>query len=145
MMFVLDTNVVSELRKVRLGKADPNLAAWTQRVDAADLFVSAITIMELELGVLSIERKDAVQGALLRVWLEQHVLPEFAGRTLPVDTAVAQRCARLHVPDKRGERDALIAATALVHGMTVVTRNVSDFQPTGVPIVNPWDGLIIPP
>lgn len=145
MMFVLDTNVVSELRKVRLGKADPNLAAWTQSVDAADLFVSAITIMELELGVLSIERKDAVQGALLRVWLEQHVLPEFAGRTLPVDTAVAQRCARLRVPDKRGERDALIAATALVHGMTVVTRNVSDFQPTGVPIVNPWDGLIIPP
>lgn len=139
MMFVLDTNVVSELRKVRLGKADPNVAAWTESVDAADLFVSAITIMELELGVLSIERMDAIQGAVLRSWLEQHVLPEFAGRTLPVDTAVAQRCARLHVPDKRGERDALIAATALVHGMTVVTRNVADFEPTGVPTVNPWD------
>ncbi|BCO27485.1 toxin FitB [Rhodoferax lithotrophicus] len=139
MMFVLDTNVVSELRKVRLGKADLNFAAWTQSVDAADLFVSAITIMELELGVLSIERKDATQGAMLRAWLEQHVLPEFSGRTLPVDTAVAQRCARLHVPDKRGERDALIAATALVHGMTVVTRNVADFKPTGVSIVNPWE------
>ncbi len=138
MMFVLDTNVVSELRKVRLGKADVNLGAWAQSVDAADLFVSAITIMELELGVLAIERKDATQGALLRSWLEQHVLPEFAGRTLPVDTAVAQRCARLHVPDKRGERDALIAATALVHGMTVVTRNVADFEPTGVRILNPW-------
>ena len=139
MMFVLDTNVVSELRKVRLGKADANVATWTESVDAADLFVSAITILELELGVLSIERKDAAQGSLLRAWLEQHVLPEFSGRTLPVDTAVAQRCARLHVPDKRGERDALIAATALVHGMTVVTRNVADFKPTGVPILNPWE------
>lgn len=138
-MFVLDTNVVSELRKVRLGKADPNVTAWAQSVDAADLFVSAITIMELELGVLSIERKDATQGALLRLWLDQHVFPEFSGRTLPVDTAVAQRCARLHVPDKRGERDALIAATALVHGMTVVTRNVADFKPTGVTLINPWE------
>ena len=139
MMFVLDTKVVSELRKVRLGKADTNVTAWTESVDASELFVSATTIMELELGVLSIERKDATQGALLRSWLEQHVLPEFSRRTLPVDTAVAQRCARLHVPDKRGERDALIAATALVHGMTVVTRNVADFKPTGVPLINPWE------
>lgn len=139
MMFLLDTNVVSELRKVRLGKADANVAAWGQSVDAADLFVSAITIMELELGVLSMERKDAQQGALLRLWLEQQVLTEFAGRTLPIDTAVAQRCARLHVPDRRGERDALIAATALVHGMTVVTRNVEDFKPTGVLFTNPWE------
>lgn len=141
MMFVLDTNVVSELRKVRGGKADPNVAAWTETVDAAELFVSALTVMELELGVLSIERKDATQGAVLRSWLEQHVLPEFSGRTLPVDTAVAQRCARLHIPDKRGERDALIAATALVHGMTVVTRNVADFEPTGVTILNPWEAM----
>jgi len=138
-MFVLDTNVVSELRKVRLGKADANFSAWTDSVDAIELFVSAITIMELELGVLSIERKDATQGAMLRAWMDQHVLPEFYGRTLPVDTAVAQRCTRLHVPDKRGERDALIAATALVHGMTVVTRNVADFKPTGVNILNPWE------
>ena len=141
MMFVLDTNVVSELRKVQIGKADANVAAWAQSVDAADLFVSAITIMELELGVLSIERKDTTQGAMLRSWLEQHVLPEFSARTLPVDTAVAQRCARLHVPDRRGERDALIAATALVHGMTVVTRNVADFNLTGVPILNPWEAM----
>jgi predicted nucleic acid-binding protein len=138
MMFVLDTNVVSELRKARTGKIDPNVAAWAESMDAADLFVSSITIMELELGILSVERRDAVQGSVLRSWLEQHVLPEFSGRTLPVDTAVALRCARLHVPDKRGERDALIAATALVHGMTVVTRNVADFEPTGVQIINPW-------
>jgi predicted nucleic acid-binding protein len=138
-VFVLDTNVVSELRKARQGKADANVVAWSQSVDAAELFVSAITIMELELGVLAIERKDAAQGALLRAWLERHVLPEFADRTLPVDTAVAQRCARLHVPDKRGERDALIAATALVHGMTLVTRNTADFRPTGVNLLNPWE------
>ncbi|MBA4267103.1 MAG: VapC toxin family PIN domain ribonuclease [Comamonadaceae bacterium] len=138
-MYVLDTNVVSELRKVRFGKADANLTAWAESVDAAELFVSAITIMELELGVLSIERRDATQGAMLRAWLDQHVLPEFSSRTLPVDTAVAQRCARLHVPDRRSERDALIAATALVHGMTVVTRNVADFKPTGVALVNPWE------
>ncbi|PHM52151.1 twitching motility protein PilT [Xenorhabdus hominickii] len=139
MMYVLDTNVVSELRKIRAGKADPNVAAWAENVDAAALFVSAITIMELELGILLIERKDATQGAILRAWLEQHVLPEFSERTLPVDTAVAQRCARLHVPDRCSERDALIAATALVHGMTVVTRNVADFQSSGVTILNPWE------
>lgn len=141
MMYVLDTNVVSELRKVRLGKADANVAAWAESVDAADLFVSAITIMELELGVLSIERKDAAQGALLRSWLEQHVLPEFSTRTLSVDTAVAQRCARLHVPDKLSERDAIIAATALVHGMTVVTRNIADFKRAKVAILNPWEAM----
>lgn len=139
MMYVLDTNVLSELRKVRFGKADANVAAWAESVDAADLFISAITIMELELGVLAIHRKDAAQGTALRSWLELHVLPEFSERTLSIDTAVAQRYARLHVPDKRGERDALIAATALVHGMTVVTRNVADFKETGVTIINPWE------
>jgi predicted nucleic acid-binding protein len=141
MMYLLDTNVVSELRKVRFGKADTNVAAWTENVDAADLFVSVITLMELELGVLLIERKDPTQGVRLRAWLERHVLPEFSRRTHPVDTAVAQCCARLHVPDKRGERDALIAATALVHGMTVVTRNVADFNATGAAIINPWERM----
>lgn len=142
MRYVLDTNVVSELRKVRLGKANTNVAAWAQSVNATELFVSAITLMELELGVLSIERKDTAQGALLRLWFEQQVLPEFSERTLPVDRAVALRCARLHVLDKRGERDALIVATALVHGMTVVTRNVADFKPTGVALLNPWEVVL---
>lgn len=140
-MYVLDTNVVSELRKIQSGKAVPAVAAWSKGVDAATLFVSVITIMELELGVLALERKDAVQGALLRAWLDQRVLPEFHDRTLPIDTAVALRCAALHVPDRCAERDALIAATALVHGMTVVTRNVSDFAPTGVPLINPWEPM----
>lgn len=138
-MHLLDTNVVSELRKVRLGRADPNVTAYAARFDAADLFLSAITVMELELGVALLERKDAAQGARLRLWLEQQVLPEFAGRILAIDEAVARRCARLHVPDRRSERDALIAATALVHGMSIVTRNVADFQPTGVSLLNPWE------
>lgn len=138
-MYLVDTNVVSELRKVHLGKANPNVVTWANTVNASDLFISVITIMELELGVLAIERRDSHQGALLRKWLVQQVLPEFAERTLAIDTPVAQRCARLHVPDKRGERDALIAATALVHGMTVITRNIDDFKPTGINIINPWE------
>ena len=137
-MFLLDTNVVSELRKVRLGKANRHVAKWADSVDAADLFLSVITTQELEMGVLLAERRDPSQGAIFRAWLNGHVLPAFSGRVLPVDIAVAQRSARLHVPDPRPVRDALIAATALVHGMTVVTRNVADFEPTGVLILNPW-------
>lgn len=139
MMYLLDTNVVSELRKVRAGKADAQVALWADRVDAADLYLSVITVQELEIGVLLAERRDAMQGAVLRAWLNGHVLPAFADRVLSVDTAVAQRSARLHVPDTHPVRDGLIAATALVHGMTVVTRNVADFESTGVQLLNPWD------
>lgn len=137
-MYLLDTNVVSELRKIRLGKADVHVAAWADSVVAADLFLSVITIQELEIGVLLAERRDPSQGAVFRTWLNNHVLPAFAGRILSVDTAVAKRSALLHVPDPRPVRDGLIAATALVHGMTVVTRNLADFEPTGVITLNPW-------
>jgi hypothetical protein len=138
-MYVLDTNVVSELRKVRFGKADPRVARWADSVDAIGLYVSAITILELEIGVLQMESRDPGQGAMLRAWMDNHVLPEFMERVLPVDMAVARRCARLHVPDRRAERDALISATALVHGMTIVSRNLADFEPTGVSVLNPWN------
>lgn len=97
-----------------------------------------ITLLELETGVLLVERRDPTQGAVLRTWLDSHVRPAFAGRVLTIDVAVAQRCAQLHVPDRRSERDALIAATALVHGMTVVTRNVADFESTGATYFSPW-------
>lgn len=137
-MYLLDTNVVSELRKIRLGKADRHVAKWADSVDAADLFLSVITIQELEIGVLLVERRDPTQGAIFRVWLSEHVLPAFEGRIMSVDTAVAQCSARLHVPDPRPVRDGLIAATALIHGMTVITRNIGDFEPTGVPTLNPW-------
>jgi predicted nucleic acid-binding protein len=138
LIFILDTNVVSELRMIRLGKADPHVERWADGVNAGSLHISAITILELEIGILQLDRKDPRQGAILRTWLDTRVLPEFSGRILPVDTAVAQRCAGLHVPDPRNERDALIAATALVHGMTVVTRNFADFEPTGAMVMNPW-------
>jgi predicted nucleic acid-binding protein len=137
-MYLLDTNVVSELRKVRLGRADGQVAAWADSVDASDRYLSAITIQELENGVLLTERRDPSQGAMFRAWLNGHVLPAFTGRILAIDTVVAQRSARLHVPDPRPVRDGLIAATALVHGMVVVTRNVADFASTGVRIFNPW-------
>lgn len=138
-MFVLDTDVVSELRKVEAGKGDRKVAAWSAQVTARETFLAAITIHELELGIELLERKDKRQGAILRAWMDTRVLPEFDGRILPVDVAVALRCAKLHVPNPRPMRDALIAATALVHRMTVVTRNVRDFEPMGVEVLNPWE------
>ena len=138
MTFLLDTNVVSELRKAKSGKANPLVTAWAAHVPAGSLYLSAITLLELEMGVLQLERRGAAQGMILRTWLDGHVLPAFAGRALAIDAAVALQCARLHMPDKLSERDAMIAATALVHGMTVVTRNVADFEASGVPLLNPW-------
>jgi hypothetical protein len=137
-MYLLDTNVVSELRKVRLGKADAGVARWADEVATGDLYLSVVTIQELEIGVALAERRDPRQGTLLREWLEQRVFPAFDGRILPVDLAVARRSASLHVPDPRPVRDALIGATALVHGMAVVTRNMVDFEPMGVALLNPW-------
>jgi hypothetical protein len=137
-MYLLDTNVVSELRKARTRNANARVAAWAIATPTGEMFLSAISVLELELGILLVERRDGAQAALLRAWLDQHVLPAFEGRILPVDTAVARRCARLHVPDLRAERDALIAATALVHGLPVVTRHVDDFEATKVDLLNPW-------
>ena len=138
-MHLLDTNVISELRKADSPSVNPNVLAWAKGVPADSLFLSSITILELEIGVLRKERRDSAQGDVLRSWLDGQVLTAFASRILPVDTAVAQRCAKLHVPNPRADRDALIAATALVHELTVVTRNVADFAPTGVDTVNPWE------
>lgn len=137
-MFLLDTNVLSELRKVKSAKANQNVEAWARSVAADSLYISVVTIIELETGILLLERRDAAQGAILREWLELHVLPAFADRTLPVDIVVARTCASMHVPDSRPHRDALIAATARVHGMTVVTRDGADFANTGVKVLNPW-------
>lgn len=138
-MYILDTNVVSEIRKIRLGKADKFVSQWADSVNAAELYLSVITLQELETGVLLAEHRDPTKGALLRSWLEFHVIPAFSGRILPVDTVVAIRSAKLHIPNPHPVRDGLIAATALVHGMTVVTRNVSDFKPCGVTLINPWE------
>ena len=137
-MFLLDTNVISELRKAGSPRADPGVLAWAASVSAGSLYISVITVLELELGILQLERRDAIQGAVLRSWMSANVMPAFAGRVLGVDAAVALRCAQLHTPNRRPERDCLIAATALVHGMTVVTRNVVDFEGRGVVLLDPW-------
>jgi len=136
-MYLADTNVVSELRKAK--HAHPRVRAWAEALPPARLYLSVVSVLELEIGILLLERRDRKQGAVLRAWMDGHVLPTFSDRILAVDTAVAQRCAALHVPNPRSDRDALIAATALVHDMTVVTRNVSHFQPLGVLLVNPWE------
>ena len=137
-MYLLDTNVISELRKVKSPNVNPNVLAWANSLPSETWFLSSITILELEIGVLQKERRDPAQGSVLRSWLDGQVLTVFTNRILPVDTAVARRCAKLHVPDPRSDRDALIAATALVHELTVATRNVADFAPTGVATTNPW-------
>lgn len=138
MTYLLDTNVISELRKLGDNRCDPNVARWISEQDARLFYLSAITILELERGVLGIERRDRLQGQRLRQWLEGQVRPAFADHILPVDDAIATACAHLHVPDRRNEVDSLIAATAIVRGLVVVTRNTDDFKMTGAPLLNPW-------
>ena len=140
-MLLIDTNVISESRKVRAGRAAPEVVAWLEATDSSTTFVSAMSIFELELGVVRVERRDPAQGKSLRQWLEVTVKRGFSGRVLAMDSAIAIACARLHVPDPVSERDAWIASTALVHSLTLVTRNVADFERTGVPIINPWEPL----
>jgi toxin FitB len=138
-MFVLDTSVVSELRKARAGKANPGVARWAGSIPAMLLFVSVVSLHELEYGVRLAEHRDIPQGAILRTWLEDSVLPAFADRLLPVTAAIARLAATFHVPDPAPFRDALIASTALHHGMTVVTRNVRDFRRfDGLELHDPW-------
>jgi predicted nucleic acid-binding protein len=134
-MFVLDTNVVSELRKKN--NADRNVAEWASAKLAPELFISVITVMELEYGVLLAARKDAPKAQMLRAWVER-TLERFEGRILDIDIGAARHCAALHVPDPKPERDALIAATALAHDMTLVTRNIAHFAKTGIRLLNPW-------
>lgn len=135
-MFLLDTNVVSELRVLR--RADPNVVSWARSISAQQMYLSAISVLELEYGVLRLERRDPVAGAALRRWIDDQVLPNFAERVLAFDVDAALRCAALQVPDPRSERDAMIAATALTKGLTIVTRNVADFAIAGLNVISPW-------
>ncbi|HZI98583.1 MAG TPA: type II toxin-antitoxin system VapC family toxin [Actinomycetales bacterium] len=139
MSYLLDTNVVNELRKSQ-HRSDPLVRRWVGSQPSHALFLSVVSVLELEIGVIRVERRDSRQGRSLRRWLEERVLPAFERQILPVDLAVARRAASLHVPDPRPERDALIAATALVHGLKLVTRTASDFEPSGVEVIDPWSG-----
>jgi toxin FitB len=136
-MYLVDTNVVSELR--RPSRTHPQVAAWADATPASAMFLSCITLLELDTGALMLGRRDPEQGALIRRWIDERVLPAFAGRILGIDTAVARRCAHFHVPDRKPYRDSLIAATAVVHDLIVVTRNRPDFAAMGVGVLNPWD------
>ncbi len=137
MTFLLDTNLVSELRKPA-GRAAPAVHDWARQQITSELFISVITVLEVEIGVRRVERRDESRGLVLRRWLEGDLLVAFAGRILPIDVTVARHAAAMHVPDPRPERDALIAATALAHAHIVVTRNTADFEALGVELLNPW-------
>lgn len=138
MSYLLDTNVVSELRKPQR-TSNRGVRRWVAARRPSDLYLSVITVLEIELGISRLGRRDPAQAQRLQIWLEEDLLAVFAGRILPVDVPVARRAARLHVPDPRPERDALIAATAVAHDLSIVTRNVSDFPSLNVPVINPWD------
>lgn len=139
MSYLLDTNVISELRKPE-GRADPTVRAWARRQSTNELSISVITVMEIEIGVGRLERRDSRQGQVLRKWLERDLLAAFSKRIWPIDLTVVRRAATMHVPDPRPERDVLIAATALALNLVVVSRNLSDFEPLGVEVLNPWAG-----
>ncbi len=137
MSFLLDTNVVSELRKPERVCAI-SVREWARAHDPESLYLSVLTVQELETGIGRIERRDAAQGRALRLWLEEHLLRQFEHRILSIDLPIARRAAQWHVPHPRPWVDAMIGATAFLHGLTVVTRNIRDFEPLGVPTINPW-------
>ncbi|MDO4879297.1 MAG: type II toxin-antitoxin system VapC family toxin [Neisseria sp.] len=137
-MYLLDTNIISEMRKIAKGKGNSNVAAWLERTDQTGLYTSAVVIMELERGVLGMERKDPIQGAALRAWKTAVTERFFKGRILPIDAATAEICARLHIPDRSPENDVWIAATAKQHGLILATRNVKDMEQTGVKLFDPF-------
>ncbi len=138
-MFLLDTNILSELR--RPDKANARVLQWSNQVAMSEMYISVISILERELGILRIQRRDAVQATLLLNWLEHQVLMQFQGRILSIDIDVARCCAKLHVPNPKAERDALIAATALTHNLTVATRNIKDFEGCSVALLNPFESV----
>ena len=138
-MFLLDTNIISESRKLGSPRIDPRVAEWFGQIDVEATYVSAMTIFELERGIRQMERRDAKQGAALRRWLDDQIIPTYEHRTLPLSREVALICAGLHIPDPKSERDAWIAATAINEGLTLVSRNVADFAGMGVELINPFE------
>lgn len=134
-MYLLDTPVVAELRKAKAGRTDAGLAAWAAGTPRANLFLSALSLLELENGAGRLERQDKAAGAAVRGWIDGQVMPAFEGRILAVDAAVVRRRGQLPIADAR---DGLLAATAAEHGLTLVTRNAAAFKGARVKLFNPW-------
>ncbi|MDG1816868.1 MAG: type II toxin-antitoxin system VapC family toxin [Glaciecola sp.] len=137
-MYLLDTNVLSELRKASSKKANHNVIQWAKSISVSEMYISSITILEIEMGILKVLRKDPLQASIYRVWLNEYVLTTFAHRIISFDTDIALKCAQLQVPDPKSERDAMIAATSLVSKLTLITRNEKDFKHIDVNLINPW-------
>jgi toxin FitB len=136
--YLLDTNVVSEMR--RRGAMHPKTAAWLGSIAPAQLYISSITIFEIERGVEKVALRDAKRGTELSTWLRRQVLPAFDGRVLTLDAEAALHAARLHAGRARLDADRLVAAIALAHAKVIVTRNVKDFAGLGVMVVDPFAG-----
>lgn len=137
-MFLLDTNVISELRKIKIGKANKGLEIWSKNHNKKIMFLSVISLLELEIGALSLERKDPKQGTVIRMWIDEIIKPKFKDRIIPVSTKTVLICSKMHIPNRKSITDSLIAATAIEHNLTVITRNEKDFEETGAKIFNPF-------
>jgi predicted nucleic acid-binding protein len=135
-MFLLDTNVVSDLRRPK--RITPAAERWFGAVDADELYISTVTVFEIQHGIVELRRRDPQRAAHLQGWLDTAVLAAFAGRIIALDTIAAQRCAELHAGRARWDADRMIAAIALSRGMTLVTRNVGDFASMGVNVFDPF-------
>lgn len=141
-MYLLDTNVLSELRKGKTAKINPNVEKWAESVKLSDLYISVITLQEIQTGILLLERKDETQAKILQTWFNEYVRVSFKDRTLDVCQSVALLCSNLHVPNPRPYADSLISATAQWHGFSLVTRNIDDFTGQNINLINPWTANI---
>lgn len=137
-MYLLDTNIISEIRKINLKTANIGVTQWAENNHKDLMYISVISLFELEKGVLNLERKDAQQGKIYRDWLDNKVKPTFENRILSITPQTVLICAKMHIPDKKSLTDSLIAATAIENNLTVITRNEKDFIPTGAKILNPF-------
>ena len=138
-MYLLDTNIISELKKLDSGKIHPQVQRWAYSINLMQTKVSVVSIIEIRTGILSLARKGQAQAASFDNWFTNRLLPAYRTRTLSVDTEVALICAQLHIPTKRPINDAYIAATAIAHNLTPVTRNMRDFQGLPLMLENPFE------